>query len=60
MSPLEVCRCEVTLGSSMLKANALRRAVEAERRVYAKGGDAAGIIADLLGGASIETNPPRR
>jgi hypothetical protein len=40
-----------------LKANALRRAVEAERRVYAKGGDAAGIIADLWG-ASIETDPP--
>jgi hypothetical protein len=42
-----------------LKANALRRAVEAERRVYAKGGDAAGIIADLWGGIDRD-QPPRR
>ena len=37
LTPREVWRCEVTWGSSMLKANALRQAVEAERRVYAKG-----------------------
>ena len=36
--PLEKCGGARSLwGSSMLKANPLRRAVEAERRVYAKG-----------------------